>query len=114
MSSTTNTNSTSSSDPLLDPNQPKPLCSSTNQLYDSQFRVCVSCRDPTVKPLVNSNSGKSSTPDNNSVEGNISYQCKNNPIVSKDTTGSILSQTCDSGETLINGKCVITFNAKQK
>ena len=114
MSSTTSTNSTNSSDILLDPNQPKPLCSTTNQMYDSQFRVCVSCRDPTVKPFVVANTGKSSTPVNNSVESNISYQCKNNPIVSKDTTGSILSQTCDSGETLTNGKCVITFNAKQK
>jgi len=89
------------------------LCDSNNQLYDSQFQVCVSCRDTTVKPSVISNSEKSSTPVNSSVEGNISYQCKNNPIISKDNTGVMLSQTCDSGETLINGKCVITFYAKQ-
>jgi hypothetical protein len=75
--------------------------------------MCVSCRDITVKPSININSGKSSTPVNNSITGNITYQCRNNPIISKDPRGNMISETCDSGETLINGKCVIIFNAKE-
>ena len=100
--------------PKAPPPQPEPLCNSNNQLYDSQFQVCVSCRDTTVKPTIESSSQSDSNYVNNSVKPNTNYQCKNNPIVLSDLSGKVLSQSCISSETLTNGKCVITFNAKQK
>jgi len=94
------------------PGPPEPLCNSNNQLYDSQFQICVSCRDTTVKPTIESSSHSDSNYVNNSVKPNTNYQCKNNPIVLSDLSGKVISQSCNSSETLTNGKCVITFNAK--
>jgi hypothetical protein len=93
---------------------PKPLCDSNNQVYDSQFQVCVSCRDPNVKPTINNNTPLSTNYVNNSISGNTNYQCKNKPVLSMDSSGTVVSQTCDSGETLSNGVCIINFNATQK
>ena len=99
--------------PLPIPPQPEPLCNSNNQLYDSQFQVCVSCRDTTVKPTIVSSSQSDSNYVDNSVKPNTNYQCKNNPFVLSDLSGKAISQSCNSSETLTNGKCVITFNANQ-
>jgi hypothetical protein len=95
------------------PELPKPLCDSNNQVYDSQFQVCVSCRDPAVKPTINNNTPSSTNYINNSISGNTNYQCKNKPILSMDLSGKVISQLCDSGETLSNGVCIINFNATQ-
>jgi len=98
-------------EPPEPPERPKPLCDSNNQVYDSQFQICVSCRDPIVKPTINNNTPSSFNYVDNSISSNTIYQCKNKPNLSMDLSGKVISQTCDSGETLSNGVCIINFNA---
>jgi hypothetical protein len=95
------------------PERPNPLCDSNNQVYDSQFQVCVSCRDPIVKPTINNSTPSTFNYVDNSISSNTIYQCKNKPNLSMDLSGKVISKTCDSGETLSNGVCIINFNATQ-
>jgi len=110
------------------------MCNRNTQIYDSMAGGCVSCRDPTVKPIVNStpssttpismlvfdpasklNSGRQGKP-TNMIDPNptLSYTCTNKPFKTYDANNKLISQTCDSGETFntTTGLCEITFLPK--
>lgn len=78
-------------------------CSNDRKIYDSIIKKCVSCRDDTVIPILNSPSAASSST-------NL-YLCLNNPIKTYDTNNNISTQTCMSGETYNSqtNKCSIVF-----
>jgi hypothetical protein len=77
---------------------------SNNQVFDYGLNKCISCRDLTVTPTTNYLKDPSGT-------SGLEYMCKNNTIKTYDNKGSIISQTCVSGETIdINGgTCNIQF-----
>ena len=84
------------------------ICNSTNQVYDAQFRTCVSCSDPTVSPLIlpdTSASVSNGTTGNNLP--NTTYQCNNKPIItynsniSSTIAATPISYTCNQGESLV-------------
>jgi len=80
--------------------QVNPLnCNPNNQIYDSNYNVCVSCRDNTILPSWNNNQ----------------YTCINNPITTYNTTGATISYTCESGEVYdpVANKCTVIFQAKK-
>jgi hypothetical protein len=114
------------------------MCNRNTQVMDLASGGCISCRDPTVKPIVNS-TPSTTTPitlmmqdplgrisripgyefaslpkDLNLLAPNMSYTCNNNPYKTYDGNNKLISQTCDSGETFntTTGMCVITFLPK--
>jgi hypothetical protein len=90
------------------------VCNSNTSQLDPQFQICVSCRDPTVKPTIAKDTGKiTDTSKGGSFAPQYTYQCMNNPIKIYDKENKIMNQTCDSGENLVNGMCQVIFNAKK-
>ena len=94
---------------------PPVACDSNVSILDTQFQTCVSCRDPTVKPVItNDTRNVTNTSTGGEFPAQFTYKCINNPIKTFDNTGAVINKTCDSGETLdSNGMCVITFSAKK-
>jgi hypothetical protein len=91
-----------------------PICNSNVSILDIQFQTCVSCRDPTVKPIRISDTGTvTNTAAGGEFPAQFTYKCINNPIKKYGLTNNILTTTCDSGENLVNGMCEITFKAKK-
>jgi hypothetical protein len=93
-------------------------CNST-QVYDTYLKTCISCRDPTVLPIVrtpnnsrfktkiNSDGSPYNIVDSNDViSGPAKYQCHNKPIKTYDTDMKVINYTCDSGETLIDSRII--------
>ena len=75
-------------------------CSNDRKIYDNIIQKCVSCRDATVIPILNSPSSTSNL-----------YLCLNNPIKVYDINNNLFKQTCMSGETYNSqtNKCSIIF-----
>jgi len=113
-------------------------CNENTQIMDRAAAGCISCRDPTVKPIANA-STSATTPissflglNNNTWFGKeggkytgdiikttetiptVSYTCTNKPFKIYDANNKLISQTCDSGETFNTktGLCDITFLPK--
>jgi hypothetical protein len=93
-----------------------------NQVYDLYVQKCISCRDPNSTPIMTLPSGVQPTanflnsdgrPTVTNTNGRDStparYRCENSPIKTYDQNNNILSLTCDSGEELLGGRCVINF-----
>ena len=90
------------------------VCNSNTSQLDPQFQMCVSCRDPTVKPTITKDTAKiTDTSKGGSFAPQYTYQCLNNPIKTYDKDNKIVNQTCDTGENLVNNMCQVVFNAKK-